>query len=1052
MENTKNPVTPKKGELRTVRVFVSSTFRDMHTERDYLNSSVFPELRSRCAKRGLDFVGIDLRWGVTEEESRQRKAMEVCQDEIKKCNFFISLLGDRYGWIPPPEEIPHEKFEAARGNKDLRTEDAKLLDEWYQLDETCKVPVYRLRNDIVSDTSAQKLVHFWEEAGLEHAGDSITAREIYLAQDKKLDKKTFFYLRKSDVYENPNFPRDMIPIFIDQDSNKLNKLSLLKKHIQKEKHEIYTANYEGLRIDPSYPASDLNEKEKEAFNDGVIQPNEWSSLGEKVREIIRSKGTVALTGMEELGNLILRDLWDAIEKEIEQSSEPLDAHSQERAYHDRFITERTKLFFGRTELLENMLGYVSNKEERKPLVVTGLPGCGKSALMAKYARQCHEKFPNALVVPHFIGAAPGSTDLLSTISSLCETFRRECKLEDEVSADPDKLRGQLHSFLEKAGSVHPIILLLDAVNQLDPAYRSHELTWIPLTLPPNVRLIVSTLAGDCLEGLKKRVSHENILQVPVLPEIDRKNLIKEHLARRGKKLSDKQIDCLLDTKKRQEAGLPLYLLVALEELCLFGNYEELNQRINMLPTTLNMLFDQVINRLEKDHMANRTELILRLMAVSRYGLLESEIIDQLGGGYLFNWDSIPGDDINRLVKFLKNDRKIRLPEKIEIIKTDDNKTIHVSSKEISIDIKLDEKKDNAFLRSSTGEIGTLQLKRENGRLNIHKMEFPRIYWTRFYRSLEFYLRPVDETTGAGLINFYHDQLRFAVYRRYLEMNSLDDAKTEKYRYSHDQLADYFHSLAADKNEPAKWSMENPRSLIELPYHLHESGRDEDLRKMLYDFGWIHSKLESTDVNSLIKDYDYIPDDRTLRLVQDAIRLSAHFFAEEKTQLKTQLYGRLMKQEEPEIKILINQIKQKPGPWLCPLIQNLTPPRGPLIRTLEGNVSGRVNAVVVSYDGKKIISASDDHTIKIWDIETGNVINILGGTYLFSWDDIPGNDNWKLIRFLKKTLSLDWVENAKIDKIDAGMTIKISFRNFFRSLGLNDKKTEVNLKPDYRLFQ
>jgi hypothetical protein len=84
------------------------------------------------------------------------------------------------------------------------------------------------------------------------------------------------------------------------------------------------------------------------------------------------------------------------------------------------------------------------------------------------------------------------------------------------------------------------------------------------------------------------------------------------------------------------------------------------------------------------------------------------------------------------------------------------------------------------------------------------MEFPRIYWTRFYRSLEFYLRPVDETTGSGLINFYHDQLRFAVYRRYLGMNSPDAAKTEKYRHSHDQLADYFQSLAVDKNEHAKW--------------------------------------------------------------------------------------------------------------------------------------------------------------------------------------------------------------------------------------------------------
>ena len=32
---------------RTVRVFISSTFRDMHAERDHLVRIVFPELRER---------------------------------------------------------------------------------------------------------------------------------------------------------------------------------------------------------------------------------------------------------------------------------------------------------------------------------------------------------------------------------------------------------------------------------------------------------------------------------------------------------------------------------------------------------------------------------------------------------------------------------------------------------------------------------------------------------------------------------------------------------------------------------------------------------------------------------------------------------------------------------------------------------------------------------------------------------------------------------------------------------------------------------------------
>jgi len=46
---------------RTIRVFISSTFRDMHAQRDRLVKMVFPKLRERMAKRNLYLVDVDLR-------------------------------------------------------------------------------------------------------------------------------------------------------------------------------------------------------------------------------------------------------------------------------------------------------------------------------------------------------------------------------------------------------------------------------------------------------------------------------------------------------------------------------------------------------------------------------------------------------------------------------------------------------------------------------------------------------------------------------------------------------------------------------------------------------------------------------------------------------------------------------------------------------------------------------------------------------------------------------------------------------------------------------
>ncbi len=164
----------------------------------------------------------------------------------------------------------------------------------------------------------------------------------------------------------------------------------------------------------------------------------------------------------------------------------------------------------------------------------------------------------------------------------------------------------------------------------------------------------------------------------------------------------------------------------------------------------------------------------------------------------------------------------------------------------------------------------------------------------------------------------------------------------------------------------------------LAYHLVEAGRKEELRQLLFDFDWIQAKLEGTDVNSLIADYDYLSDDSDLRLVQGAIRLSAHVLARDKTQLAGQLLGRLKTFQESRIQSMLNQAREWEGDlWLCPHAASLIPPGGPLIRTLEGHTIS-VDAVAVTPDGKHAISGSGDDTLKVWDLESGEEIQTLTG--------------------------------------------------------------------------
>ncbi|NEP22897.1 hypothetical protein [Moorena sp. SIO3I6] len=180
-------------------------------------------------------------------------------------------------------------------------------------------------------------------------------------------------------------------------------------------------------------------------------------------------------------------------------------------------------------------------------------------------------------------------------------------------------------------------------------------------------------------------------------------------------------------------------------------------------------------------------------------------------------------------------------------------------------------------------------------------------------------------------------------------------------------------------------------LGDLPRLWLESDKLNELCLLLSNYEFIEAKITHPQfgVKALIEDYDLIDDidvshpdysEQTitsLKLIQGALRLSTHILIQDPTQLAGQLSGRLVDFDTPDIQRLLQQIPQTNTTCLRSLRATLNPPNGPLLSTLSGH-GDSVNAVAVTPDGTKVISGSSDHTVKVWDLNTGAEIRTLTG--------------------------------------------------------------------------
>lgn len=235
------------------KIFISSTFRDFQTERDYIRNVVQPKLASMCKAFGADVSFTDLRWGIDtadiSEEQHENKVLSVCLNEINHSKpYMIVLLGERYGYIADAKIIHNVAMQ-----KNLKLEDemisaTQLEIEYGALCEAAKnnnVFFYIRQLSSVDDSvyapendAAKRKLDRLKQRIVENAGEKVRYYETYLKNGKPDSE----YLQKL----GDDIITDIAGLIIENyayiaEQNRFQKDNSLQWNYLKEKQESFLA-------------------------------------------------------------------------------------------------------------------------------------------------------------------------------------------------------------------------------------------------------------------------------------------------------------------------------------------------------------------------------------------------------------------------------------------------------------------------------------------------------------------------------------------------------------------------------------------------------------------------------------------------------------------------------------------------------------------------------------------------------------------------------------------------------------------------------------------
>ncbi|XP_019674679.3 NACHT domain- and WD repeat-containing protein 1 isoform X1 [Felis catus] len=906
----------------------------MDAEREALQSTAYPEVQNFCQKHGLMFEVVDLRWGVRNTEATEHMTTELCLEELDRCRktstgpAFVALLGDQYGPCPVPTLIEEKEWEALRAQLTSKPRDLELVAQHFRRDENAVPPTYLLQALGTSEACGP------EEATLTSVlrSGAQEARRLGLITQEQWHRYHWSVIEWE-------IDRGLLSL-TDGDRGAtifLREIQDLNKHILEDCALKMVDRLPDGCLDTD--AQNLLRGLKGRIADvqpGVLRAHHlpWS------RDLVNPKNKAHARYLKELGEqFVARASHQVLEhlRELEAGRQELAWLYQEIRHHLGLSAEANRTFCGRQELLAQLGQRLqqSDSHPHSPLVLFGPPGIGKTALMCKLAEQMPGLLGRKTVtVLRLLGASQMSSDARGLLQSICAQVCLAYGLPlppAQVLEAHARVVQFFHTLLHTVScrNFESLVILLDSMDDVDSICRARRVPWLPPKCPPRIHLILSACSGrqGILDTVRQTLTDpEAYWEVKPLSGNQGQEMIQLLLAASRRTLSPGQRELLWASLP--ECGHPGRLRLAFEEARKWASFTIPAP----LASTAKEAMHQLCARLEQTHGQVLVAHVLGYIASSRHGLSEAELKDVLS----------LDDEVLQVVY-----RDWTPPSK-ELLRFPPLLWVR--------------------LRRDLGHCLAWRPVDGFTLLAIAHRQLAEVVQER-------YLSGVERAKRHGVLADFFSGAWSQGTKKLVTLPLVGKPLNLDRMVAPQPL--WFSDTVA-----------NLRKLKEMPHHLVHSGRLETLKQeVLGSMNWISCRGISGGIESLLDDFDlYAPylDCPEVGLVREALQLcrpALELRGMERSILYTELLARLhfFMTSHPA---LVGQLCQQaqnwfrmcPHPVLVPLTGFLQPPGGPLRATLTGCHKG-ITAMAWSVEERLLVVGTQDGTVAVWDTEEHQVIHM-----------------------------------------------------------------------------